>query len=54
VRGVLRRGRFVAAVIATVAADGRHETGTAHLTAIARWPVSHADVRGLPATASCP
>jgi beta-lactamase class A len=53
--GVLTlRGRSFAAVIATVPADGRHATGTAHLTTIARWLVSHADVRGLPAEASCP
>jgi beta-lactamase class A len=52
--GVLRlRGRSFAAVIATVPADGSHETGTAHLTTIARWLVSHADVRSLPAKASC-
>jgi hypothetical protein len=52
--GVLAlRGRSFAVAIATAPADGGHDTGTAHLTRIARWLVAHADVRRLPANARC-
>lgn len=46
-------GRRVAVAIATRPADGTHESGTAHLTAIAKWLVSHLDVAAAPARPAC-
>ncbi|MDP1910765.1 MAG: hypothetical protein Q8K85_20890, partial [Hyphomicrobium sp.] len=46
-------GKQVAITIATRPADGSHESGTSHLTAIAKWVYSHVDTRSLPAGASC-
>jgi beta-lactamase class A len=47
--GVLKiHGRPIAVAIATVPADGSHETGTHNLTQIARWLVSHASTDRLP------
>jgi beta-lactamase class A len=46
-------GKPLAVAIATLPADGSHEAGTRNLTAIARWLVGHADVRRLPARATC-
>ena len=46
-------GKPLAAAIATTPGDGSHASGTRNLTAIARWLVSHASVRGQPAEPSC-
>ncbi len=46
-------GKPLAVAIADAPADGSHDTGTRNLTSIARWLVAHADVRALPARASC-
>ena len=52
--GTLRiDGRTVAVAIASRPANGSHWTGTANLTALARWLVSHVDVRAVPSTRSC-
>ena len=52
--GVLTvRGKPFAVTIATAPADGTHETGSQHLTTIARWVVTHVGVRGIPAKARC-
>jgi hypothetical protein len=41
-------GRPLAVAIATIPADGSHETGTRNLTQIARWLVRHASTDQLP------
>jgi hypothetical protein len=46
-------GTPLAVAIASLPADGTHATGTRDLTAVARWLVAHADVRGLPHRAKC-
>jgi len=33
--------------------DAAHETGTAHLTTIAKWVFSHVDARGATASPAC-
>jgi N-acetylmuramoyl-L-alanine amidase len=47
------RGKRYAVAIATAPADATHETGTAHLTRIAKWVVEHVDVRSIGASARC-
>lgn len=47
------KGIPLAAAVATRPADGSPESGTRNLTAIARWLVSHANVRQLPRNAEC-
>jgi hypothetical protein len=42
----LPNGSRIGLAIATQPADGRFETGTANLTALARWAVAHAKVSG--------
>ena len=39
--------------IASAPSNGTHESGTQALTTIARWLVSHADVKHVPASPSC-
>lgn len=52
--GVLAiKGKRVAVTIATLPSDGSHGTGTAHLTTIARWVVSHIDVTKATKNARC-
>jgi hypothetical protein len=52
--GVLTiHGKPLAVTIASLPADGAHGTGTSALTAIARWVVSHASVRRVPARPRC-
>ena len=46
-------GKPLAVTVASLPADGSHASGTAALTAIARWVVTHADVRRLPARPRC-
>ena len=46
-------GKQIAVAIATRPSDGAHETGTAHLTTIAKWVFSHVDARGATASAAC-
>jgi len=46
-------GKQLAVAIATRPSDGAHETGTAHLTTIAKWVFSHVDARGATASAAC-
>jgi len=46
-------GRRYAVAIATAPADGSHETGTAHLTRIARWVVTHVDARSIASDPQC-
>lgn len=41
----LANGRSLAASVATMPADGKFETGTANVTQIARWLISHVDGR---------
>ena len=52
--GVLTlRGKSFAVTIATAPRDGSHESGTAHLTRIARWVVAHVDLRSVSGKARC-
>jgi hypothetical protein len=52
--GVLTiHGKPLAVTVASLPADGSHGSGTAALTAIARWVVAHANVRRLPARPHC-
>jgi hypothetical protein len=52
--GVMRiRGKPLAVSLASRPADGAHGSGTANLTALARWLVGHADVSGLPSRPRC-
>lgn len=46
-------GKPIAVSIATAPSDGSHETGTAHLSTIAKWVFSHVDTRSAPSSASC-
>jgi hypothetical protein len=46
-------GKQIAIAIATRPADGSHKSGTAHLTAIAKWVYSHVDVRSAPLRPTC-
>lgn len=46
-------GKQIAIAIATRPSDGSHETGTSHLTTIAKWVFAHVDARGATASASC-
>ena len=46
-------GTPLAVSIATVPADGSHESGTRNLTEIARWLTEHASVGAQPAAPSC-
>ena len=46
-------GKPLAVSIATVPADGSHESGTRNLTEIARWLTEHAGVGAQPAAPSC-
>jgi len=48
----LDNGRLLAASMATLAADGSFETGTANITQIAQWLNAHVDARRVP-PASC-
>lgn len=50
---VTLRGRRFAVTIATAPSDGSHATGTAHLTRIARWVMTHVSVRDVPRAARC-
>jgi hypothetical protein len=50
---ITTRGRGYAVAIATAPADGSHETGTAHLTQIAKWVVEHVDVRSIAREPRC-
>ncbi len=43
----------IALTIASLPADGSHETGTSDLTAIARWAVAHIHASGLPRRPIC-
>jgi hypothetical protein len=45
------KGKPIAVAIATTAGD--HGTGTANLTALARWVVTHVDVSGAPSRPAC-
>lgn len=47
------KGKPMAVTIAALPSDGQHGTGTAQLTRIAKWVVSHANVRRLPARPRC-
>ena len=46
-------GKPLAVSIATVPADGSHESGTRNLTEIARWLTEHASVGAQPDAPSC-
>jgi len=46
-------GKPIAVTIATAPSDGSHESGTAHLSTIARWVFGHVDTRSAPSSASC-
>jgi hypothetical protein len=46
-------GKPLAVALGTRPADGSHGTGTRNLTAMARWVVSHADVRKVAARPRC-
>ena len=46
-------GKRIAITIATRPSDGSHGTGTAHLTTIAKWVVSHIDVANAPRNPRC-
>jgi hypothetical protein len=46
-------GKPLAVAIASIPADGSHETGTRALTEIARWLAAHANVSEQPAQAVC-
>lgn len=46
-------GKPIAMTIATLPADGSHDTGTRNLTAIAQWAVEHLDVSSAPRRARC-
>lgn len=46
-------GQRVAVAVATVAADGSFETGSANLTAIARWVARNASLSDVPASQPC-
>jgi hypothetical protein len=46
-------GKPLAASIASQPSNGSHESGTRALTSIARWLVSHANVKNQPASAHC-
>jgi len=46
-------GKQIAVAIATRPSDGTHETGTAHLTRIAKWVFSHVDSRSATSAAPC-
>ncbi len=47
------RGTPLAVAIAARPADGSHATGTRHLSAITRWLMRNASVKGLPAQPAC-
>ncbi|MDA0172791.1 hypothetical protein OJ998_27055 [Solirubrobacter taibaiensis] len=47
------RGTPLAVAIASRPADGSHSTGTRHLSAITRWLMRNASVKGLPAQPAC-
>ena len=46
-------GKPIAVAVASLPADGRHETGTRNLTAIAKWVARHVDVGDAPQQARC-
>ena len=46
-------GKPLAVAMATRPSEGSHEAGVRNLTEIARWLVSHADVRDLPQEPQC-
>lgn len=46
-------GKPLAVAIASQPGDGSHESGTAALTALARWIADHADTRSLPDAPAC-
>lgn len=46
-------GRRVALTLASLPADGSHETGTRNLTAIAKWAKDHLDTRDVARAPSC-
>ena len=46
-------GKPLAVAVATIPADGSHESGTNNLTAIARWLVRHANTAAVPSDPAC-